>query len=61
MKAFVSFFRDELSKGNIGSSASPEALADYLLTLQFGLAVMARNGTKRTRLEKMIDHAVMHF
>jgi AcrR family transcriptional regulator len=60
-KAFVSFFRDEQSKGHIESSASPDVLADYLLALQFGLAVMARNGIQRTRLEKMIDHAAMHF
>jgi AcrR family transcriptional regulator len=60
-KAFVSFFRDEQSKGHIESSASPEVLADYLLGLQFGLAVMARNGIKRARLERMIDHAAMHF
>lgn len=61
IKAFVSFFRDELSKGHIESSASPDVLADYLLGLQFGVAVMARNGIKRARLENMIDHAVMHF
>jgi AcrR family transcriptional regulator len=60
-KAFVSLFRDEQSKGHIESSASPDVLADYLLALQFGLAVMARNGIQRTRLEKMIDHAAMHF
>ncbi len=60
-KAFVSFFRDEQSKGQVALSASPEVLSDYLLTLQFGLAVMARNGIKRPRLEKMIDHAVMQF
>lgn len=60
-KAFVGFFRDEQSKGHIESPASPDVLADYLLALQFGLAVMARNGIKRTRLEQMIDHAAKHF
>ena len=60
-KAFVSFFRNEQLKGHIEASASPETLADYLLALQFGLAVMARNGIKRPRLEKMINHAVINF
>ena len=61
VKAFVGFFRDEQAKGHIESSVSPEVLSDYLLTQQFGLALMARNGISRARLEKMIDHAVMHF
>ncbi|KPJ94747.1 MAG: TetR family transcriptional regulator [Gammaproteobacteria bacterium SG8_11] len=60
-KAFVSFFKDEQAKGNTVSTTSPEVLADYLLTLQFGLAVMARNGIRRDRLEQVISHAVSNF
>ncbi len=59
--AFVSFFDDEQMKGNIVSTASSEVLADYLLALQFGLAVLARNGAKRDRLKLVIDHALSSF
>ena len=61
IEAFVSFFKDEQVKGNLESSAPPEILADYLLALQFGLAVMARNGIKRDRLKKVISHALSSF
>ena len=61
IEAFISFFRDEQTKGNIVSTASPEVLADYLLTLQFGLAVMARNGARQDRLKRVISHAVSSF
>ena len=57
-EAFVSFFRDEQSKGNLETTTSPEVLADYLLTLQFGLAVMARDRVEEERLEEVIRHAV---
>ncbi|MEJ2308392.1 MAG: TetR/AcrR family transcriptional regulator [Gammaproteobacteria bacterium] len=57
-EAFVSFFRDEQAKGHIESTTSPEVLADYLLTLQFGLAVMARDGIEEERLDEVIRHAV---
>ncbi|KPJ92083.1 MAG: TetR family transcriptional regulator [Gammaproteobacteria bacterium SG8_15] len=59
--AFINFFKDEKAKGNLPSKASPEVFADYLLTLQFGLAVMARNGIKRDRLNLVIGHAVSSF
>ena len=61
IKAFVDFFADEQAKGNIASASSPEVLADYLLSLQFGLAVMARDGIGRNRLKQVIGHAVSSF
>jgi AcrR family transcriptional regulator len=60
-KAFVNFFKDEQDKGNIVSESSPQELADYLLTLQFGLAMMARNGISRDRLKQIISKAVSCF
>lgn len=60
-KAFVGFFKDEQAKGNTVSTTSPEELADFLLTIQFGLAVMARNEIGRDRLEQVINHAVTNF
>ena len=57
----VDFFRQEASVGNLTSGSSAEVLADYLLTLQYGLAVMARNKAKRKLLEGVIEHAVAKF
>lgn len=60
-RTFIDFFKDEQAKGNIKSTASPEVLADYLLALQFGLAVMARNGIRGNRLKRTISHAASSF
>ncbi|WP_126455712.1 TetR/AcrR family transcriptional regulator [Sulfuriflexus mobilis] len=59
--AFVNFFKDEQEKGNLPLTSSSGVLADFLLTMQFGLAVMARNGIKQDRLEQVINHAVSNF
>lgn len=61
IEGFISFFQDEQAQGNIVTTASAETLADYLLTLQFGMAVMARNGIKRDRLKQIISYAVSSF
>ena len=60
-KAFVDFFKTEQEKGNLSPTVSPAVLADYLLTLQFGLAAMARNGTSRDRLEDIARQVVTVF
>ena len=60
-RAFVEFFRREIAAGNIDDANAPESLADYLLTLQYGLAVMARNGAEAEMLENVIDRAVASF
>jgi AcrR family transcriptional regulator len=58
---FIDFFRHEVSAGNLAVTHSAEALADYLLTLQYGLAVLARNRAKREALEAVIECAVANF
>ena len=60
-EAFVSFFKDEQEKGHVSSTTSPEVLADYLLTLQFGLAVMARDGIEKERIDSVISYAAENF
>lgn len=59
--AFVDFFKNEKQQGHLTTTSSPEVLASYLLTLQYGLAVLARNGTKRNVLDKVIDHSITLF
>ncbi len=60
-EAFLTFFKEEESKGNLKPQTDPELLADSLLTIRFGLAVMARNGATEDRLIKVIDHGVSLF
>ncbi len=57
----VDFFRQEVLAGNLGDTSSAEVRADYLLALQFGLAVMARGNPKREILDNVIDFAVTTF
>lgn len=60
-KAFVDFFVNEEKQGNLTATCSPEVLASYILALQYGLAVMARNGAKRNVLDKAIDLSISIF
>jgi AcrR family transcriptional regulator len=60
-KTLSDFFRQEASAGTLGKPGSPEVLADYILTLQYGLAVMARNGANRKVLDQVIEYAVSKF
>jgi len=55
------FFIAEIKAGNISSESSPIMLANYLLTLQFGLAVMARNGDGIEALNEVIKHSLSSF
>lgn len=57
----IDFFRREVLAGNLGDTSSAEVRADYLLALQFGLAVMARDNTKREILDNVIDFALTTF
>jgi len=60
-KALTEFFSSEISLGNLNENCSAEILANYLFTLQFGLAVMARNGAKQEELNRVIKYAVSTF
>ncbi|WP_223668990.1 TetR/AcrR family transcriptional regulator [Kangiella shandongensis] len=57
----ASFFQEELKKGELNSTASPDELADFLLTIQFGLAVMARSRASHERLQRVINYATQSF
>ncbi|AEF54428.1 TetR/AcrR family transcriptional regulator [Marinomonas posidonica] len=59
--AFIDFFEKEKRKGNITSTSSPEALADYLMATQFGIAVLARNKATPQQLQHVIENAVAAF
>jgi AcrR family transcriptional regulator len=56
--SLVDFFRHEISVGNLPKGASAEDLANYMLAMQYGVAVMARNGANRETLDRVIEYAV---
>lgn len=55
------FFEGEIAAGNLTSETSPAVVADYIISLQLGMAVMARNGTKLNELKDMINLSIKHF
>jgi len=40
---------------------TPKTLANYLLTLQFGLAISARNGESIEELSKVVNFSINQF
>lgn len=61
LSTLTAFFEKEQLLGNIIQGNSPRTIANYLLTLQFGLAISARNGCKMEELEAIIDFFVSQF
>lgn len=59
--SLTAFFTDEVSAGNIASDCSPTIMANYILSLMFGLAVMARNGAKFPELKEVIKFSIRKF
>lgn len=61
LSTLVRFFEKELHSGNLNTDHSPAVVANYLLTLQFGLAVSARNGNSLDELKNTIDYSIELF
>lgn len=59
--SLTDFFEKEQQKGNLNEKFSSNTLANYLLTLQFGLAISARNGSDMKELEEVINFSVGKF
>ena len=59
--SLTEFFKNEISAGKLASESSAEVIADYLISLQFGLAVMAKNGAKFTELQQVIKFSIQSF
>lgn len=55
------FFEEEQRLGNLQNEKSAKAVANYLLTLQFGLAVSARNGSNIEELTGVINLSLNLF
>jgi hypothetical protein len=57
----TAFFEKEQHEGNLNEKCSAKTVANYLLTLQFGLAISARNGSDMEELIEVIDFAIGKF
>ena len=55
------FFESEIVAGHISTGRSPVVMANYILSLQFGLAVMARNGAELSELIELIKLSTEQF
>jgi len=55
------FFEKELQAENLIDGSSPKTLANYLLTLQFGLAISARNGSNMEELKEIVNLSINQF
>lgn len=58
LASLTAFFDNEKQAGNVSDSLISKTMADYLLTLQFGLAVSARNGSDSEQLKATIELAI---
>lgn len=52
------FFKNELSVVNKQNESTASAFANYIVTLQFGLAIAGRNGSSLAELIEVIDVSV---
>jgi len=59
--SLTTFFTDEISAGNVRSEGSPAMMANSILSLMFGLAVMARNGAELGELNEVIKFSTAKF
>jgi len=61
LKTLTEFLKKEQQVGNLIEGNSPKTLANYLLILQFGLAVSARNGSDFEELKDVINVSISLF
>jgi len=59
--SLTDYFEKEQQKGNLNDKLLPNILATYLLTLQFGLAISARNGSDMEELKEVINFSIGQF
>ena len=56
--ALTKFLKNELKRGQLPRSANPQGLAVYLLSIIYGLSVLARRGKSRSEFRTVIDLAI---
>jgi len=61
ISTLTEFFQKEQQLGNLIDGNSPHTIANYLLTLQFGLAISARNGSNVEELKEVVNFFIGQF
>jgi AcrR family transcriptional regulator len=54
-------FKKAIAEGDLPASADPAALACYVMTVNSGLAVQAKSGVSRRKLQKVVDLALRNW
>ena len=57
-QALTKFLRSEQRRGELPSTTNPRELAGYLISVMYGLSVLARSGKSRKQLRAIVDIAV---
>ena len=57
-KALVAFFKKEKLDGNIPQKADARQLATYIMSVMYGIGVLAKNGNSRKSLRSVAQVAV---
>lgn len=61
LETLTTFFINEQQLGNLSKEKSASVIANYVLTLQFGLAVSARNGCSIDDLQEVVNFSINQF
>ncbi|REG85652.1 TetR/AcrR family transcriptional regulator [Marinomonas pollencensis] len=61
IKMLTNFFNTEIHNGNLDNTRSAESYANYVQSLQFGLAVMAKNHHSAESLQQVIELGLAVF
>lgn len=57
----IEFFNAEKTQGNISKNQSASLMANYIMTIQFGMAMMASDGVGIEALIEVINYSVSNF
>lgn len=57
----IEFFKNEIKAGNKLNTDDPITMANYILTLQFGLAIAGRNGSSLEELKKIVELSIVNL
>jgi AcrR family transcriptional regulator len=61
ISTLTEFFEKEQQVGNFIDGNSPNTIANYILTLQFGLAISARKGSNMKELKEIVNFSIGQF
>lgn len=55
---FVDFFAQEQALGNLADQSSPRTLAQFLMSITSGMAVLSRSGVNLDQIDDLIEYVV---